>query len=136
MRPFVENAILSIVLIAVLVGLALRRVKTEQMRGGEHDYQIVERTISTVYRAIEIALTWVVALVPIAVFGVVARTVGQWGLEPLGGLIVYLGVGLMGLAIQVFVVYQLWLFLVGQETAAMVLERRSRPGRVCHGHRQ
>lgn len=114
-RPFLENAILSIVLIAVLVGLALRRVKSEQIARGEHDYQIVERTISTVYRAIEIALTWVIALVPIAVFGVVARTVGQWGLEPLGGLAVYLGVGLLGLAIQVFVVYQLWLILVARK---------------------
>ena len=113
-RPFVENAILSIVLIAVLLGLALRRVKAEQIARGENDYRVVERLIGTGYRSIEIALTWVIELVPVAVFGVVARTVGQWGLEPLGGLAVYLGVGLLGLAIQVFLIYQLWLILVAR----------------------
>ncbi len=113
-RPFLENAILSIVLIAVLVGLALRRVKAEQQAQGEDGYLIIEKLISTLYRAIEIALAWVIALVPIAVFGVVARTVGQWGLEPLGGLAVYLGVGLLGLGIQVLIVYQLWLVLAAR----------------------
>lgn len=114
LQPFLDNAILSIVLLAVLAGVALRRVKTEQVGRGEDGYLVVERFVGTVYRGIEIALAWVVALVPIAVFGVVAKTIGQWGLEPLRGLAVYLGVGLLGLAIQVLVVYQLWLILAAR----------------------
>ena len=113
-KPFVDNAILSIVLIAVLAGLALRRVKSEQISRGETGYLAVERLVGTTYRAIEIALSWVIALIPIAVFGVVARTIGQWGLEPLKGLAVYLAVGIAGLAIQVGIVYQIWLVLVAR----------------------
>ena len=113
-RPFLDNAILSIVFLAVLGGAALRRVKTEQMARGQDDYLAVERFVATVYRAVEIALAWVITLVPVAVFGVVAQTVGKWGLEPLRGLAVYVGVGMLGLAIQVFVVYGLWLTLVAR----------------------
>ncbi len=113
-RPFLDNAILSIIVLAVLGGAALRRVKSEQLARGEHDYLVVERFVGTVYRAIEIALAWVIALVPLAVFGVVAQTIGTWGLEPLRGLAVYLGVGMLGLSIQVFVVYGLWLTLVAR----------------------
>jgi Na+/H+-dicarboxylate symporter len=113
-KPFLENAILSIVVLAVLGGLALRRVKSEQLANGQDDYLVVEKAIGTVYRSIEVALAWVVQLVPIAVFGVVAKTVGQWGLAPLKGLAVYLAVGLLGLAIQVVVVYHTWLIAVAR----------------------
>src|SRR5690606_10896412 len=66
-RPFVDNAILSIIVLAVLGGAALRRVKSEQLAKGEDAYLVVERFVSTAYRAVEVALAWVIALVPIAV---------------------------------------------------------------------
>lgn len=114
-RPFLDNAILSIIVLAVLGGCALRRVKTEQIARGEDDYLAVERFVGTAYRAVEIALAWVIALVPIAVFGVVAQTVGTWGLrEPMRGLAVYLAVGMLGLGIQILVVYRTWLVWVAR----------------------
>ncbi len=111
-QPFQDNAIISIVLLAVLAGAALRRVKTEHLEHGHGGYLVVEGFVATAYRATEVMLAWVIQLIPIAVFGVVARTVGKYGLDPLKGLAVYLGVGIFGLAIQVFVVYQSWLVLV------------------------
>jgi Na+/H+-dicarboxylate symporter len=113
-RPFVDNAILSIVILAVLAGAALRRVKREQLSRGEHAYHVVEAFIATGLRAIEVALGWVIALVPLAVFGVVAKTVGDFGLAPLRGLAVYLGVGLLGLSIQILIVYQAWIRFVAR----------------------
>jgi Na+/H+-dicarboxylate symporter len=47
---------------------------------------------------------------------VVAKTVGEFGLAPLKGLAVYVGVGLLGLAIQVLVVYQSWIVVTRSMT--------------------
>lgn len=113
-KPFVENSVLSIVLISVLGGLALRRVKSEQQARGDDSYWIVDRFFASGYRAIEILLGWVVELVPIAIFGVVAKTVGEYGFEPFKGLAVYVGVGILGMAIQVGIVYQFWLAVVAR----------------------
>jgi DAACS family dicarboxylate/amino acid:cation (Na+ or H+) symporter len=107
--PFVENAILTIVVLAVLLGAALRRVKTEQLARGETGWKHVEDGVGALLRAFELMLTWVIAVVPLAVFGVVAQTVGQHGLAPLAGLGPYIGTALLGLALQVFLVYQAWL---------------------------
>src|SRR5207253_172658 len=56
----------------------------------------------------------VITLVPLAVFGVVARTIGRDGFGPLVGLAAYVGVAILGLAIQVLVVYQAWIVLVAR----------------------
>jgi DAACS family dicarboxylate/amino acid:cation (Na+ or H+) symporter len=60
----------------------------------------------------EIALEWVTRLIPFAVFGVVARSVGEYGYAPLKGLLVYLAAGLGGLALHIAVTYQLWIALL------------------------
>jgi DAACS family dicarboxylate/amino acid:cation (Na+ or H+) symporter len=49
--------------------------------------------------------------VPLAVFGVVAKAIGEYGLAPLEGLGAYVVAGLLGLALHVGVTYQLWLVL-------------------------
>lgn len=113
-RPLVDNAIVSIVIVAILLGSALRRVKAEQTGRGESAFRSIEGGVVTIFRAIEVILSWAIALVPLAVFGVVAKMVGRYGLRPFGGLAVYLGVGILGLVIQVAVVYQLWLVLVAR----------------------
>lgn len=114
LRPIVDNTIISIVILAVLGGLALRKVKNEQIQRGETGYQAIEDGVSTVYRAIEVILGWAVGLIPLAVFGVVASTVGRYGFRSFQGLLVYVGVGVLGLAFQVLVVYQTWLVVVAR----------------------
>jgi Na+/H+-dicarboxylate symporter len=113
-RPIVENAVISIVIVAVLLGAALRTVKAEQVARGEDSYLSVERGVETTFRAIEVILSWAIQLVPLAVFGVVAHTVGRYGFRPFGGLAFYLAVGMLGLGLQVAVVYQAWLALVAR----------------------
>ena len=112
--PFVENSILGIVVLGVLLGAALRRVKGEQSARGETGYRHVEDGVAALLRAFEVMLTWIIAIVPLAVFGVVAQTVGQHGFAPFAGLGPYVGVALLGLALQVFVVYQAWLVFVAK----------------------
>lgn len=113
-RPIVDNAVISIVIVAILLGMALRRAKSEQISRGESSYRSVENGVVTTFRAIEVILSWAIQLVPLAVFGVVARTVGRYGFEPFQGLVVYLAVGMLGLGIQVAVVYQLWIKYVAK----------------------
>jgi len=113
-KPLVDNAIITIVILAVLGGLALRKVKTKQIELGETGYQSIENGIAAVYQAIEVILGWAVGLVPLAVFGVVARTVGLYGFGAFRGVLVYVAVGVFGLAIQVLVVYQGWLIFVAR----------------------
>lgn len=104
-QPFAENSVVGVILLAILFGLAFRRLEGPHRRAAEAG-------VGAGLRATEIALGWIVRLVPLAVFGVVAKTIGTQGFAPLQGLAVYVATALGGLCIQVFVVYQAWLALV------------------------
>lgn len=94
-QPFVDNAVLPLVLMSLLLGLALR---AEPLPG-----------VAVLQRAMERVLTWIIAFIPLAVFAVVARAVGEHGLAPLKGLAWYVAAGLLGLALHPLLVYQAWL---------------------------
>ncbi len=113
-QPFLDNSVITIVILAVMLGGALRFVKNEQIGAGDSGYRVVEDFVVTLFRAIEVMLGWVIAFVPLAVFGVVARTIGLNGFRPLVGLGWYVGVAILGLAIQVLIVYQAWVVLVAR----------------------
>jgi Na+/H+-dicarboxylate symporter len=107
--PFVDNAILPLVVLAVLLGFGLRRVRREQQAVGASAFSAVEDALETLLRVTEIALGWVIKLVPFAVFGVVARSVGEHGYAPLRGLGAYVAAGLGGMLLHVALTYNLWL---------------------------
>lgn len=109
--PFVDNQIIPIVVVAVLFGFAFRVARGEQMQAEGSAFRAVEDGIETLLRVTEIALGWVIRLVPYAVFGVVARAVGEQGLAPVKGLAAYVAVGLAGMLVHVLVTYNLWLML-------------------------
>jgi DAACS family dicarboxylate/amino acid:cation (Na+ or H+) symporter len=104
--------VLTIVLIALLFGFGLRRARSEQLASGGHSFRSVAAGIETLLRVMEVVLGWVIKLVPLAVFGVVAKTVGEHGYAPLRGLAWYVAVGLGGLVLHVAVVYQVWIHFV------------------------
>jgi Na+/H+-dicarboxylate symporter len=112
--PFAENLVLAIVLLALLLGFGLRRVRTEQLAEGQATYRAIEDGVATLLRVTEIVLGWVIRLIPFAVFGVVAKAVGEHGYAPLKGLLWYVAVGLGGLLLHVIVTYQLWLVFVAR----------------------
>lgn len=113
-KPFLDNSIITIIILALMAGSALRYVKNEQVAAGEQAYRVVEDLVSTAFRAVEVLLGWVIVFIPLAVFGVVARTIGRDGFSPLMGLAAYVGVAVLGLALQVLIVYQAWLLLVAR----------------------
>ena len=113
-QPFLENSVLSIVLLALLVGGALRRVQHEP--GFRDAARTVDHVVQVAFRVTELILGWIIRLVPIAVFGVIARVVGEQGLAPLRGLAVYVGVAILGLALHVGLVYQFWIVVVARDS--------------------
>ena len=109
--PFAENLVLTIVIFALLFGFGLRRARREQLLQGAQAFRAVEDAVTTLFRVLEVVLGWVIRLVPFAVFGVVAKAVGEHGYAPLKGLAGYVAVGVGGLFLHVIVTYQAWLVL-------------------------
>jgi DAACS family dicarboxylate/amino acid:cation (Na+ or H+) symporter len=109
--PFAENNVIAVVLLALLLGTALR----QHLTGGRADYELThaERLIRTVLSVWNSALMLLVRLVPFAVFCVTARTVGEYGFEPFKGLSFYIALAITGMLIQIVVVYPLWISFVG-----------------------
>lgn len=105
-QPLADNAIFPLVVLSLAFGLALRALKNK----GE-DVLGVEKGVTTLRRAMEVLLSWIIQAVPLAVFGVVASSIGKYGLDPLKGLAAYVAVGLIGLILQPLLVYQTWLVL-------------------------
>jgi Na+/H+-dicarboxylate symporter len=116
--PFRTNSIVPVVVLAITGGLALRRHKDEQTAVGGLGYRVIEDFVAAVLRALELLLGWVVALLPLAVFMVIAQTVGTQGLSALRGLALYLGVVVLGLAMHVGLVYQAWVVFVARVPVA------------------
>jgi DAACS family dicarboxylate/amino acid:cation (Na+ or H+) symporter len=109
--PFAENLVLSIVLLALLFGFGLRRARRDQLASGSQAFRAIEDGVETMLRVMEVALGWVIRLIPFAVFGVVARAVGEHGYAPLRGLALYVAVGVGGLLLHVLLTYQAWLLV-------------------------
>jgi DAACS family dicarboxylate/amino acid:cation (Na+ or H+) symporter len=112
--PFAENLVISIIILALLVGFGLRRVRNEQELVGSRSYAVVEDAVTTLQHLIEVVLGWVLKLIPFAVMAVAAKTVAEHGYAPLRGLLMYVVVGLLGLSVHVAVTYQAWLVLVAR----------------------
>jgi Na+/H+-dicarboxylate symporter len=107
LQPFVENIAVTVILLALLVGFGLRKLR--------HDPELAsmitgaEGAIRVGLRITEVILEWIIKLIPLAVFSVVAQTVGRSGLEALHNLSYYVGMGLLGLGLHILITHHAWL---------------------------
>lgn len=108
--PFAENAILPVVILALLAGFALR-IASRETGEVQESAQSIHKFLAGCYRLTEIILGWVLQLIPFAVFAVVAKTIAQHGFTHLQGLLVYVLVGVGGLTLHALITYQLWIAL-------------------------
>jgi Na+/H+-dicarboxylate symporter len=93
LRPFVENRVIGVVLIAVAFGVAARNLKGPQR-------ELAEQLASLGFSCILSVLSWVLAFVPLAVFGKVASIVGSSGFAPFAALGMFVIAVLTALALQ------------------------------------
>ena len=100
---FAKNNLAQLVFVTLAVGIGLAKIRDEQRSRGEEDLpRRRERLITVGFELLMRVLLWVVALVPIAVFGVVASNVGKEGFAQIfQSLLWFIVVVLAGLACQV-----------------------------------
>ncbi len=85
-KPLVDNNVISLIFVALAFGIVLRAIKTEQVQLGQREYLAIEQGVGTLFNAVIRILHWVIALVPIAVFGIVSKTIALQGFEPFKSL--------------------------------------------------
>ena len=121
-ESFVRNHLAQLVIITLALGIGLTRIRDEQRAKGLTSVDTVIDLVNVGFELLMRVLIWVVNLVPLAVFGVVASNLGQRGLESFRSLLWFILVVLAGLACQicwylgqmaVFAKMSPWRFLVG-----------------------
>jgi Na+/H+-dicarboxylate symporter len=118
--PFSKNTVISVVLLSLFAGAALRSVR-RRAGADTASVEAVERFVAGVYDLLIVMLTWTVEAIPFAVFGVVAQVVGRAGLQAFSALGVFLGVILLGLALHALVYYPLMAWLGGRKPPRVYL---------------
>lgn len=91
--PFVDNRVIGVVLIAVAFGIAARGLAAEPRK-------LAERLATLGFDCILKVLEWVLAFVPLAVFGKVASIIGTSGFRPFAAIGVFVLAVLLALVVQ------------------------------------
>lgn len=107
-EPFIENKVISVLLLSILIGLATRNIQDQEVR----------HTISNIFKAgHEILLNitkWMVKIVPVGLYGFLTVSIMQFknGVE-IQGLAAYLAIIVLANLIQGFVILPAWLSFNG-----------------------
>ena len=113
-RPFLENQVLAVVLLALAVGLALRKMLASEGGPGKQMAALVAEALLL----LQLVLAWVVRAVPVAIFGVVAGVIGSTGFGIFRALFWLVATVALGLSLHVAVYYSLLLRLAGKRPLA------------------
>ena len=100
LKPLVDNNVIQLIVIALAFGIVLRGLKAQQIAEGKTDYLAIEQGVGTLFEAVIRILKWVIALVPIGVFGIVAQTVTLKGFAPFKTLGAFIVAVLLALVLQ------------------------------------
>ncbi|TAF03425.1 MAG: dicarboxylate/amino acid:cation symporter [Nostocales cyanobacterium] len=100
LKPLVDNNVIQLIVIALSFGIVLRALKSEQIQQGKNTYQPIEDVIAILFEAVIRILNWVIALVPIAVFGIVAKIIAERGFAPFQSLAAFILAVLVALFLQ------------------------------------
>jgi len=120
--PFVDNAVVPAALLALLFGVALRKVSAAtELPERALSFAALRGVVHMLSEALQRSLSWIVRLAPLSAFGLVAHAVGCAGLEALSGLWVFLGVVSLGFAIHGLVYYPLMAWLLGKRSPRVFL---------------
>lgn len=99
-RPLHDDNVIAVIILAVVFGIALRQVRERQIAEGKEGYKSVEAGVETAFSAVMVALHWIIQLVPIAVFCVVASVVATSGVEAIQSLVGFIVAVLLALSLQ------------------------------------
>jgi Na+/H+-dicarboxylate symporter len=101
-EPFTQNHLPQLVLLTLALGIGLLKIRDGQKARGETSFGVVVDLLTIGFELLMKVLLWVVALVPFAVFGIVAASVGRReGMAVLDSLFWFIVVVILGLSIQI-----------------------------------
>jgi Na+/H+-dicarboxylate symporter len=103
--PFVKNNVISVILLALFIGSALRYIKQHPFAGDNSGIDLLVKLISAGYHLLMQMLAWVILAIPLAITGVVAMVIGKSGLSVFTLLGVFLATMLAGLLIHGLIYY-------------------------------
>jgi Na+/H+-dicarboxylate symporter len=112
LQPFIEGNLMSLILLAILIGAGFRTVRRQQAAQGNFSYQSFEQLVESIFLVLLRLLEWIVRLVPLAVCGALAQSVAETGGEVFQLVGVFLAAICAGLAIHALGYYTLiaWVF--------------------------
>jgi Na+/H+-dicarboxylate symporter len=105
LEPLVSNNVIQLIVVALCFGIVLRAIKSEMINQGKNGYQPIEDVVGILFEAVIRILGWVIALVPLAVFGIVSKTVAKEGFQP------FISLGAFILAVLVALILQACYYL-------------------------
>lgn len=120
-EPFLSNNVATIVLCGLLGGAAMRTARRRQTAEGRSSISTLEAFVEATLEVLILMLEWVVKVVPLAVFGLVAQVVGATGLHIFQILGVYLLTILVGLFLHAFLYYPSLAYFVGGKSPRVFL---------------
>jgi Na+/H+-dicarboxylate symporter len=92
--PFTDNGkVTSVIMIALALGIAARKLPAEKLR-------LASDLVAVAFDVLITMLFWIVEVIPLAVFGIVASIVGTQGFGPFIGLGAFVISVLVGLALH------------------------------------
>ncbi len=95
-----QQEIIPAILIAVGLGVAMRRVRAREREEGRGGVEAIAEFFESFYDILLTALQWIVDLVPFAVFAIVTQVVATQGLETFASLLRFVGAVLTALFLQ------------------------------------
>lgn len=128
--PFAKNEILLIALFGLLLGLALKKSfsTTEP-----HVLHATSRFLDSAKKVLTVLLTWVVHIIPLAVFAVIAGAVSEYGVGVFQILFKYVCVVFLGFFLQVILVYGYWVGVRSKITLKEFFLKAKDPLLYCIG---
>jgi Na+/H+-dicarboxylate symporter len=110
-EPFLKGQILSLIVIALVTGWAWQRANKHAAKGSElaHGLEGFHQLVKTMLRLITEVLAVITKALPLAVFAVVAKSVGQGGLAVFQALGIFVVMVIVGMVLHAGVWYALLL---------------------------
>ena len=100
LKPLAENDIMSVILIALAIGAGLRTLRGRADAATVARIERISDYLDLGFQLVMVALHWVIALVPLAVFGVVAQKIGAEGLAAFTPLLWFIFAVMLALGLQ------------------------------------
>jgi Na+/H+-dicarboxylate symporter len=115
-QPFTENMILTVAVLAILVGAALRSLKRMTDPDLQTSLQTLDRCIVACFQVVLKILAWVIELAPVAICLAVAAVVGAVGLSLFELVAAFFLTIAAALVLHALVYYTLTAWLIGGKT--------------------